>query len=94
MTLVKSMMAVIASTHIIFAFAISNTAAEKPIIGDVDGDNAITASDARLALRASVKLETLSTAQMKAANVDKVEGVSASDARLILRVAVKLDSFE
>ena len=62
--------------------------------GDVDGDKAITASDARLALRASVKLETLSAAQMKAADVDKEEGVSASDARLILRVAVKLDSFE
>ena len=63
-------------------------------LGDVDGDKAITASDARLALRASVKLETLSAAQMQAADVDREEGVSASDARLILRVAVKLDSFE
>ena len=62
--------------------------------GDVDNDKAITASDARLALRASVKLETLSAAQMQAADVDKEVGVSASDARLILRVAVKLESFE
>ena len=48
MNLVKSTFAVIASVLIIFAFAISNTAAEKPIIGDVDGDGSITVQDATM----------------------------------------------
>ena len=62
------------------------------ILGDVDGDKNISAADARLALRASVKLEKLTETQTKAANVDKKDGVTAADARLILRASVKLET--
>ena len=63
-------------------------------LGDLDGDKQITSSDARLALRAAVKLETLDEAKTKAADVDKDNQITTSDARKILRVAVKLDSFD
>ena len=63
------------------------------VLGDVDCDGLVTASDARLALRASVRLENFPTdsAQYKAANVSSEDPVSAGDARSILRVSVKLD---
>ena len=61
-------------------------------LGDVDMNGIVTAADARLALRASVGLETLSDVQKKAAEVDgKPEAISASDARLILRASVGLE---
>ncbi len=62
------------------------------VIGDVDGDNEVTSSDARLALRAAVKLETLTEAQTKAADADKDGEITSSDARLILRAAVGLET--
>ncbi|MBQ6864288.1 MAG: leucine-rich repeat protein, partial [Clostridia bacterium] len=62
------------------------------ILGDVDGDNEVTSSDARLALRAAVKLETLTEAQTKAADADKNGEIEAADARLILRAAVGLET--
>lgn len=61
-------------------------------IGDVDGDGSITAADARLALRASVGLETLTEAQKAAADVDHDGSVTAADARLILRASVGLET--
>ncbi|MBR5233087.1 MAG: transporter substrate-binding domain-containing protein [Clostridia bacterium] len=59
--------------------------------GDVTGDGKLTAADARLALRYSAKLETLTDEQIKAADVDNSGKVTASDARKILRVCAKLD---
>ncbi len=59
--------------------------------GDVTGDGKLTAADARLALRYSAKLETLSEEHIKAADVDNSGKVTASDARKILRVCAKLD---
>ena len=61
-------------------------------LGDVDGNGKIEAADARLALRASVKLETLTAEQTLAANVDGDAFVTSADARLILRAAVKLET--
>lgn len=59
--------------------------------GDVNCDGRITASDARLALRFSAKLEkTLSYEAQTAANYDDKQGVTAADARLILRKAAEL----
>ncbi|MCR5781222.1 MAG: dockerin type I repeat-containing protein [Clostridia bacterium] len=60
------------------------------IIGDVNGDGRILADDARLALRASAKLEKLSPAQMLAADANGDGQVLADDARLILRFSAKL----
>lgn len=69
---------------------------EKPIerylLGDVDFDGSITAADARLALRASVGLETFNDKQTKAADADKDGNISAADARLILRCSVGLEN--
>lgn len=58
--------------------------------GDVDGDSVITAKDARLALRASAKLETLYATPFDAADVNGDGRVTANDARSILRYSAKL----
>ena len=68
-------------------------AVEKYSMGDVDGNGRITASDARLALRASVNLEKLYVKAIKAADVNGDDDVTAADARTILRVSVGLESF-
>ncbi len=60
-------------------------------LGDVDSNDAVDATDARLTLRAAVGLDKLDAAQTKAADVDKNGTVDATDARLILRAAVGLD---
>lgn len=62
------------------------------ILGDIDGDGAIKAADARLALRASVGLETLTETQKKAADADFDGVIKAADARLILRASVGLET--
>ena len=61
--------------------------------GDVDKDEKVTASDARLALRCAVGLEDYASGseEFVAADVDFDEKVTASDARLILRAAVGLE---
>lgn len=73
-------------------FAVPSFARRK--LGDVDGDGFITAADARVALRASVKLENLSKEQELAANVDNDDFITAADARLILRASVKLEALD
>ncbi|MBE6813308.1 MAG: hypothetical protein E7523_10575 [Ruminococcaceae bacterium] len=60
------------------------------ILGDVNRDRNISASDARLALRASVGLETLTPAQTAAADATGDGILAAGDARLILRWSVGL----
>jgi hypothetical protein len=61
------------------------------VLGDVDGDGQVTASDARLVLRAAVGLEILTEDQLKAADFDKNGKITAADARLVLRKAVGLE---
>ena len=63
--------------------------------GDVDGDGEISSGDARLALRASVKLENYEPGSpaFLAADVDGNGAIESSDARTILRVSVKLEAF-
>ncbi len=61
------------------------------MLGDVDFNKKVDATDARLALRAAVGLEKLSEKAKKAADVDKNSAVNATDARLILRAAVGLE---
>ncbi|MBQ2758605.1 MAG: hypothetical protein IJE93_02435 [Clostridia bacterium] len=65
-------------------------------LGDVDNDGAIKSQDARLALRAAVKLESFEegSSEFLAADATKDGQIKADDARLILRVAVKLEAFE
>lgn len=66
------------------------------VLGDVDGDSAVSSSDARLALRRSVGLENYkeNSPCYKAACVLGNEKLSAADARLILRASVNLENPE
>ena len=63
------------------------TSSDKP---DLNGNGKVDASDARLILRASAKLESLSASQKKLADVNSDGNVTASDARTVLRMAAKL----
>lgn len=60
-------------------------------MGDVDADGRITASDARLCLRAAADLETLTEPQRIAADVNNNWDITSSDARKVLRAAAGLD---
>lgn len=61
------------------------------LIGDANYDGSVTASDARIALRASVALEKTTSKLLKVSDIDKNGNISASDARLILRASVGLE---
>jgi uncharacterized protein YkwD len=61
--------------------------------GDINNDGKISASDARLVLRAAAKLEHFNSEQTQAADVNGDNKITASDARKILRVSAKLDTF-
>ncbi len=58
---------------------------------DVNLDGFVTAFDARLALRASARIDDLYGKQHYAADVNRDQMITAADARLILRKAAKLD---
>ena len=60
-------------------------------LGDVDMDGRIKAVDARLALRAAARLETLPENSQRLADMDGDGKVKAGDARVILRIAARLD---
>lgn len=64
------------------------------VLGDVDEDGEITASDAGMILRAVVGIETLSSNQFLAANLDGDEAITASDAGKLLRVIVGLETLD
>ena len=59
--------------------------------GDVDSDGKISAGDARIALRASVGLESLNYLQRTLADTDNNGKITAGDATQILRYSVGLD---
>lgn len=63
------------------------------LTGDMDYDMKVTAADARLALRASAKLDKVTAADKVVADVDGDGIITAADARIILRVSVNLQAF-
>jgi len=69
---------------------------EEPdlMLGDLDGNGKITASDARMLLRYSAKLINLTPAQIKISDINKDGKISASDARLLLRVSARLETLD
>lgn len=87
----KSIIAFLVAICYIISFS-SFVFAAQGDLGDVDSDGKITASDARLVLRASVGLEKFSIKQIISADTDGNPGITASDARLILRASVGLES--
>ncbi|MBQ3086437.1 MAG: hypothetical protein IJC45_03810, partial [Clostridia bacterium] len=61
------------------------------VFGDADCDGLLSVSDARIALRAAVGLDTLTAAQVLAADLSGSDGeITPADARTILRRAVGL----
>ena len=60
------------------------------VYGDADMDGVVNAADARMVLRASVRLETLNAVQEECADADADGQLSASDARAVLRCSVGL----
>lgn len=63
---------------------------EKYLNGDVDNDGRVSASDARLTLRAGAGIEKLSPLAADAADVNGDGRITAKDARSILRYAARL----
>ena len=61
------------------------------ILGDVDGNKKVNATDARKILRYVAGLEQLNDNQLKAANVDGNKKVTATDARKVLRHVAGLE---
>lgn len=84
----KKLFFILSTVALLFVFTVSSFAFS---IGDVDGNNKITAADARLTLRYSAKLENLDEEQLKSADVDSNGKVTALDSRKILRVAASVD---
>ena len=58
-------------------------------LGDIDGKDGVTASDALLALQAATQKITLTGNELLAADVDGDTEVTASDALLILQFATQ-----
>lgn len=87
-SILKKALITLTSLLLCLLLSVSSFAA---ILGDVDGDGDVKAADARLALRASVGLETLSAEQVKLADVDCSGDIKSADARSILRAAVGLE---
>ena len=83
----KKILSLILAITVFITDAVFVSAAEKC---DVDADGTVTATDARLALRASVGLETLTDEQKTLADADGNGSVEAADARAILRLSVGL----
>lgn len=75
------------------AFAATGVAAKDIIMGDLDSNKKITATDARLALRAASKLDA-NNYDVNAYDTDGNGKLTAADARTILRVAAKLQNFD
>lgn len=69
-----------------------NLAYTSYLQGDANGDGKISASDARLALRAASQLEMLSEVEKYVADVNGDGKVTAADARLILNMASGVSS--
>ena len=69
-------------------------AADALVAGDVNRDKKVGSDDARLALRASVSLETLTVGQIKCADTNGDGKVGSDDARMILRASVSLEKLK
>lgn len=81
-----------AFTVVFATLLICTASANAALVGDIEGnDKLVTSADARVALRASVGLDTLTEEQKKIADTDEDGSITSSDARSILRMSVELD---
>lgn len=77
---------------ILTMMTVVSASAKNVLYGDMNGDSRITASDARVVLRASAGLELLTDEQRIVADVDNDGKINASDARMVLRCAAGLEN--
>ena len=74
---------------------ISVSASNIKFLGDVDGNDKVTAADARIILRHSANLEKISDEVSYLADINGDEKINAADARIALRMSAKIeDLFE
>ncbi len=85
------LVAVILSLILIFSSASVLANADNFMLGDVDGNEKLTAMDARLVLRAAARIDILTEEQFTAADVTFDSKVTAMDARTILRAAARIE---
>ena len=64
----------------------------EKMLADANGDNKITAADARLILRMAAKLEPSSDEEIAYLDINGDKKITAADARIVLRVSAKIDS--
>lgn len=74
-----------------FTVTVVDNSAPAYILGDSNGDGAVTSGDARAALRHAVGLELLEGDNAKAADYDQSGVINSGDARAILRLSVGLE---
>ena len=86
-------MSVVLAFVMLMSMGIYSSAKEQYYrLGDFDLDGEITAADARMVLRASVGLETLTDFQKLISDYDDDGDISAADARMVLRTCVGLET--
>lgn len=85
----KKFIAILTATVIVATLFVS-VSAKSVKMGDVNSDNKVNASDARLILRFAARLDTATKEQSVVADVDSNNKINATDARIVLRVAAKL----
>lgn len=68
----------------------NNNTSVEDAVHDVNGNGKTDAADARLVLRSSAGIDTLTASQEKLADADGNGKITAADARLILRIAAKM----
>ncbi len=84
-------LSVILVLTLIFSSAAILVNAESVKLGDLNDDGRVTAMDARLALRASAKIDVLDESKFTAADVDFNGRITAMDARIILRASAQIE---
>ena len=78
--------------YLIYYFAIKahkDMMPHDPIMGDLDGDNSVTSSDALFTLRASLDMQELDEDQLLLADIDRDGEITSADALGILRLSAE-----
>lgn len=76
---------------IVFVLASGSAFAIEYLLGDVDKNGVLEASDARSVLRYSLELDSPSEVQKKLADADGDGSLTPGDARLVLRMSLQLE---
>lgn len=71
-----------------------HASAKTVLVGDIDSNGKVTASDARTVLRVSARLDEIDEDIFPVADTDRNGKITSADARKILRIASRLDENE